>query len=197
MIASIEGTVSAVRDGSIIITVGGLGLEVFATRAVLADALAGQQIRLDTYLLVREDALTLFGFESPQSLDLFRLLIGVSGVGPKLALALLSNLGPSLLAGAILKADVALLASTSGVGKRTAERLSLELQSKLPEHLRLAGEKSSGAGVVSPAFRDAVEALVALGYREGAVRTTIGGLLDLEPDATTESLIRKGLSKLR
>ncbi|HEX2863591.1 MAG TPA: Holliday junction branch migration protein RuvA [Deinococcales bacterium] len=197
MISLVEGTVAAVRENSLVVMVGGLGLEVLATRAVLAMAREGETLRLDSYLLVREDALTLFGFESVQSLEMFRLVIGVSGVGPKLGLALLSNLGPELLAGAILKSDVALLASTPGIGKRTAERLALELQNKLPETLKQAGERSTGAGATAPAFRDAVEALVALGYRESSARSTISALLEADPGASAEALIRKGLAKLR
>ena len=197
MIAFVEGTVRALRDGSVVVAVGGFGMEVLAPRPALERCRIGESVRLETYLLVREDALTLFGFVDSESLDLFKVLIGVSGVGPKLALALLSNFSGHTLAGAILDGDVALLASTPGVGRKTAERLTLELQNKLPAHLKAAARTSGKPADDNAAYRDAVEALVALGYREAQVRAAISGLLDADPAATAETLIRKGLSKLR
>jgi Holliday junction DNA helicase RuvA len=197
LIAFVEGLVHAVRENSVVIGVGGFGLEVLAPRTALERCRPGESARLETYLLVREDALALYGFSDSESLDLFRILITVSGVGPKLGLALLSSFPVTTLAGAILDGDVALLASTPGVGRKTAERLSLELQAKLPAHLKVAAKTRGPSAVENPAYRDAVEALVALGYREAQVRAAIAGLLEADPAAPAETLIRKGLSKLR
>ena len=196
MIAFIEGNVAAVRESSVVVMVGGVGLEVFAPRATLERCRPGETVRLETYLLVREDALTLFGFQDAESLELFRLLLGVSGVGPRLGLALLSTLSGQALASAVLEGDSALLASTPGVGRKTAERLVLELQTRLPAHLK-AGAKGSVRSADNSAYRDAVEALVALGYREAQVRAVVSGLLEADPGASAETLIRKGLSKVR
>lgn len=197
MIASVEGKVAAVRESSVVVTVGGFGLEVFAPRPTLERCAAGGPVRLETFLLVREDALTLFGFSDMDSLDLFKLLLSVSGVGPRLALALLSTLSGAGLARAISQGDAALLASAPGVGRKTAERLALELQARLPAHLKSsAGAGGTGSGQ-NPAVRDAVEALVALGYREGQVRAAVAALAEAEPGATAETLIRKGLQRVR
>lgn len=196
MIASVEGKVAAVRESSVVIVVGGLGLEVFAPRGTLELCISGTVVRLDTFLLVREDALTLFGFTDTDSLELFRLLLTVGGVGPRLALALLSTLGGAGVGRAISEGDTTLLASTPGVGRKTAERLALELPSRLPAHLKSGGPAGDRTGG-NPAYRDAVEALVALGYREGQVRATVAALLEAEPGATAETLIRRGLQKVR
>jgi Holliday junction DNA helicase RuvA len=197
LIAFVEGPVAAVRESSVLVAVGGVGLEVFAPRTSLERCTPGQVVRLETYLLVREDALALYGFVDTESLELFRLLLGVSGVGPRLALALLSTLSGTALAAAVLEGDAAMLASTPGVGRKTAERLVLELQTKLPAHLKAGAKAAGGRTSDTSAYRDAVEALVALGYREAQVRGVVSGLLDADPGASAETLIRKGLSKVR
>jgi holliday junction DNA helicase RuvA len=197
MIAFVEGIVAAQRDSSVVISVGGVGLEVFAPRSTLERCTPGQVVKLETYLLVREDALALYGFADTDSLEIFKLLLVVSGVGPRLALAALSQLTPSLIARAILEEDVGTLSGVSGIGKKTAERIALDLRNRVPEHLKVGPTKSGKKSGENPAFRDAVEALVALGYREAQVRTAILGLLEKDPDATAENLIRQSLSKLR
>ena len=143
--------------------------------------------------------MTLYGFLDTDSLRLFDLLTGVSGIGPKLALALLSAMPPSALAQGLLSADTALLSSVSGVGKKTAERLVLELQNKVPEHLAAgsAGKGAGAAAVVSTAGRDAVDALLALGFRDAQVRAVVAELLSHDAALSADALIRRGLGKLR
>lgn len=198
MIAYISGVVREVREGSAVIVTGGVGYEVFCPTSTLGRLSPGQPAELNTRFVVREDAQLLFGFVDADSLRLFDLLTAVSGVGPKLGLALLSALPVSAIAQGLLGGDVKLLSSVSGVGKKTAERLVLELQNKVPEHLAAgapAGTRS--APVTSTAGRDAVEALLALGFREAQVRGVVAELLAADATQSADALIRRSLGKLR
>lgn len=202
MIAFVEGTVEEVRDGSLIVRVGGVGLEAWVPAAVTARAKQGTVLRLHTRLVVREDAWTLYGFDEPDGLRWFDLLVGVSGVGPKLALAVLSALPRAVIAAAVVNDDPPLLAAAPGVGKRTAERIVLDLKSRLPEELLAVADGAStetrrSGPVLSPEAKDAIEALIALGYREANVRAALIELAADDPEAGAEALIRKALSRLR
>jgi holliday junction DNA helicase RuvA len=197
MIAFVEGLVVAIKDSSAIIAIGGIGLEVSCPRPSLERCKVGQPVRLETSLIVREDGWSLYGFHETDALEIFKLLMTVSGVGPRIALAALSTYNPNVLASAIMKEDAKLLASVSGVGKKTAERLILELSSKLPSHLAVGKGAPRPAPSENEAFRDAVEALISLGYRDAQVRTVVANLLESGVDDTAEGLIRKALSKLR
>ena len=197
MIAFVEGLVMALKDSSAIVAVGGIGLEISCPRPTLERCKVGQPVRLETSLIVREDGWNLYGFHEADALEIFRLLLSVSGVGPRIALAALSTYNPNVLASAIMKEDSKLLASVSGVGKKTAERLILELSSKLPAHLAVGKGAPRAAPSENEAFRDAVEALISLGYRDAQVRTVVANLLESGADDTAEGLIRKALAKLR
>ena len=198
MIAYLSGVVREVRESSAVVVAGGVGYEVQCPVSTLAKLVAGQPAELNTRFVVREDAQLLFGFSDTDSLRLFDLLTSVSGVGPKLGLALLSAMPVSALAQGLLSGDVKLLSSVRGVGKKTAERLVLELQNKVPEHLAapVVGGKREKVQV-STAGRDAVEALLALGFREAQVRSVVAELLAAEPELSADALIRKGLGRLR
>lgn len=199
MIAYLSGVVREVREGSAVVVAGGVGYEVQCPASTLGRLKVGELAELSTRFVVREDAQLLFGFSDADSLKLFDLLTGVSGVGPKLGLALLSAMPPSAVAQGLLSGDVKLLSSVSGVGKKTAERLVLELQNKVPEHLA-AGAATGGARperVDSTAGRDAVDALLALGFREAQVRAAVSELLAADPAQSADALIRKSLGKLR
>ncbi|TDE87525.1 Holliday junction branch migration protein RuvA [Deinococcus sp. S9] len=198
MIAYLSGAVREVREASAVIVAGGVGYEVFCPASTLGRLVPGQPAELNIRHVVREDAQLLFGFLDTDSLRLFDLLIGVSGVGPKLALSLLSALPVTAVAQGLLSGDVKLLSSVSGVGKKTAERLVLELQNKVPEHLAVGAPGGAGkAAVTSTAGRDAIEALLALGFREPQVRSVVAELLAADPEQSADALIRKGLGKLR
>ncbi|ABF45028.1 MULTISPECIES: Holliday junction branch migration protein RuvA [Deinococcus] len=198
MIAYLSGAVREVREASAVIVAGGVGYEVFCPASTLGRLVPGQPAELNIRHVVREDAQLLFGFLDTDSLRLFDLLIGVSGVGPKLALSLLSALPVTAVAQGLLSGDVKLLSSVSGVGKKTAERLVLELQNKVPEHLAAGAPVSAGkAALTSTAGRDAIEALLALGFREPQVRSVVAELLAADPEQSADALIRKGLGKLR
>jgi Holliday junction DNA helicase RuvA len=197
VIAYVDGVIAEVRAGSLIVQTGGFGLEVFAPKSTLMVAKVGSALRLHTYFLVKEELMALYGFHDRDMHTLFTYLIGVSGVGPKLALSLLSSMQTSLIAGAILQEDAGLLASTPGVGKRMAERIILDLKTKLPEELLAPGGKTQVTTLTSPAAEDAVEALLALGYRETQVKGVVAELALKDDEATAETLIRKALSRLR
>jgi Holliday junction DNA helicase RuvA len=197
VIAYLDGVVAEVRANSLIVQAGAFGLEVFAPKPTLMVCPAGSAVRLHTYFLVKEELLALYGFHDKDLHTLFTHLIGVSGVGPKLALALLSAMQVPLLAGAILQGDAGLLASTPGVGKKMAERIILDLKSKLPEELLAPGARGKVATITSPAAEDAVAALLALGYRETQVKGVVAQLALKEPEVGAETLIRKALAQLR
>lgn len=197
MIAFVDGLVSEVRESSAVLHVGGFGFEVFAPSSTLAGLRQGDAVRLWTHLVVREDLLALYGFHDREHLELFRHLITVSGVGPRLGLAILSTLPGTLVAAAIRDGDAGLLTSAPGVGKRTAERLILELRGKLPETLLVEAGPRKATSLMTGAGEDAVEALLALGYRESQVKPAVAELALANPDDSAETLIRKALAKLR
>jgi holliday junction DNA helicase RuvA len=200
VIAFIEGIVRQIKDSSVYIASAGLGYEVLVPRSTLEKCKEGESVFLQTKLIVREDAWTLYGFHHADQQQLFEILLSVTGVGPKVALALLSQLQTPILAGAILDGDTGLLSSVTGVGKKTAERMVLELRTKIPEHLRAGAKGEGGKRVLTPRNpheMDAVDALIALGYRDSSVRQVVSELLQASPEATTDQLIRKSLGKLR
>ena len=196
MIAYLSGVVREVREGSAVVVTGGVGYEVQCPAGMLARLKPGEAAEFSTRFIVREDAQLLFGFHDTDSAQLFDLVTGVSGVGPKLGLALLSAMPVSTLAQGILDGDAKLLSSVSGVGKKTAERLILEVQSKVPAHLA-APSGGSKPVTVTTAGADAIDALMALGFREAQVRTVVAGLLADNPEQSADTLIRKGLGQLR
>lgn len=200
MIAFVEGVVEEVQEGALIVRTGPFGVTVLVPGPAASRVRQGAVVRLRTHLVVREDAWSLYGFDHEDDLRLFRLLIGVSGIGPKLALAVLSSLPRQVIVTAVLNDDPALLSAAPGVGKRTAERIVLDLKSSMPTDLiAAAGDavpSAPSSGLGSEA-RDAVSALLALGYREANVKATIVELAQADPDASAEALIRGALARLR
>lgn len=167
MIAHLSGTVVAAHTSWIALSVGGVGYKVYATPTLLAESTVGNELSVWTHLVVREDALDLYGFSEYGELELFKLLISVSGVGPKGALGILGLDRLEKLKQAIAASDVAYLTKVSGVGKKSAEKICLELRDKLGEL-----ELSSGARGRS-AKTDTLEALVSLGYRADEAREAL------------------------
>jgi len=197
VIAFVEGEVEAVEEGGVVLRVGGFGVEVLAPAATLARCRPGETVRLRTALIVRDEQPYLYGFHEPDMLLVFNRLLEVNGVGPKMALGLLSALPVQLIAAAVANSDAGLLTSAPGVGKRTAERIVVELRNRLPEHLTAQVTGAGAPGGLSQAGRDAVEALLALGYRESQVRGVVAELLEDDPGAGAETLIRKALARGR
>lgn len=166
MIASVAGTVASIGLDRAVIEVGGVGMAVRATPNTLAGLRRGEQARLATSLVVREDSLTLFGFGSDEARDLFELVQSVTGVGPKIALALLAVMDPDELRRALAAGDTTALTRAPGIGKKGAERLVLELRDKVGVVPTLAATGTPVSGVVAEsAWRSQlVDALVGLGF---------------------------------
>ncbi|MDO4502405.1 MAG: Holliday junction branch migration protein RuvA [Coriobacteriia bacterium] len=167
MIAFLQGTVAGRTPQSVLLNVNGVGFEVLMSSASLSKLpAAGEQAVVQTYLQVREDAMTLFGFLSAEEKSLFERLIGVTGVGPKMALAALSLYSPAQLVDAIMQQDVARVQKVPGVGKKTASRIILELKGTLEKEATLFDAEP--AEDVSPAedgaLAGAKEALLSLGF---------------------------------
>ncbi|MCL5036411.1 MAG: Holliday junction branch migration protein RuvA [Chloroflexi bacterium] len=152
MIALLRGIVEQVNDGTLVVDVNGVGYLVSVPARIIDTISTGDSIRLNIYTVVREDAINLFGFLHPQEREFFKLMLGVSGIGPKSALSLLSLLEPPALAGAIKNNNIALLSKAQGVGKKTAERLALELREKiqaaLPQEYVPSEEDAAGEEVL-------------------------------------------------
>lgn len=199
MIASLEGAVSEVGADSLILEAGGLGYRVFAGPGTLTAARVGARLRLRTYHLVREDAQALYGFRTPEELGFFEQLLAVTGVGPKVALAIVSARPVADLQLAILQSDEAVLTSVSGVGKKLAGRVILELKEKVAA----AGMAAAAAGTRRPGERqvvgegEVVAALQALGYTPAeardAVRASAG---DSASEASLEERVKAALRSL-
>lgn len=163
MIASVRGTASHVGLDRIVIDVHGVGLLVHTPPAVAAGCRHGSEVELATSMIVREDSMTLYGFAAAGERDTFELAQTVTGIGPRVAMALLSVLSPDELAAAVAADDIATLTKVPGIGKKGAERIALELRGKLPEVTGAAATPASAAP--QGGWRDQVtEALVGLGY---------------------------------
>ena len=182
MIASLRGRVVARRLDAVVLDVGGVGYLVQATQRALAKAGSGKEVALDTYLHVREDALQLYGFAEPAERELFELLLSVSGVGPKVAIAILSGSTPADLRRAIALEDEARFVAIPGIGKKTAQRIVLELKERLGP-VDIAG----GAPAQELVARDA---LVELGYSVPEAERALAGT---DPELPPEERVRQAL----
>lgn len=194
MIARIAGRLLEKHPSRVIVDVNGVGYDVqipLSTFYNLGEP--GGDVALRVHTHVREDALALFGFATPLELQLFERLIGISGVGPKLALAVLSGIEPPELVGAIRAQDVGRLTKIPGIGKKTAERISLELRDKLPASIALAGEASPAAG--DGLRDDVISALLNLGYQRPAAEKAVGTVMNDGADAF-EPALKKALKTL-
>lgn len=201
MITSIQGTLTAATPLHAIVELNGFGYEVNipVTTAEKLPA-PGATVKLHTLVIYREDAQTLYGFATPAERDFFRLMIEhVSGIGPKTALTIMSRLSLPSLESAIRMGDVATLAKCPGIGKKTAERLVVELKAKVGGSGSDAASgtpaEAAAAAGGSSAHRDAVAALIALGYKAAdADQAVRRAALALGGHATTEALIKKALA---
>ncbi len=199
MITRITGTLVSATPLHAVIETGGLAYEVHIP-VTTAERLpqVGQQARLHTLVVYREDSQTMYGFSAEEERDFFRLLVEkVSGIGPKTALSIFSKLSLPVLHSAIVGGDVALLSKCPGIGKKTAERLVIELRDKLGATTTTlpSGGEAPAASPADNKIRDAVLALVALGYKApDADKSVRQALVALGPSATTEALIKKALA---
>jgi Holliday junction DNA helicase RuvA len=181
------------------VDVGGVGYLVFVSSHTARELpLVGEPVALRTRQIVREDSNTLFGFSEVEELKLFDLLITVSGVGPRLAMAVLSGLKPGALGRAIKDENVGALVAIPGVGRKTAERLVVELRDKLEVIAVASGTPAKPSGVLpkSERFDDAVAALTSLGYTASQAREAIQNVADHADALTLEELVRRSLARL-
>lgn len=167
MIASLTGTITHKGDRYLVIEVAGIGYKVFSTLEILKEHAAGTAITVWIHHVVREDAEDLYGFTDRSELDLFELLIGVSGVGPRSALAIVSLAPPETLEKAIASGNIEYLTKVSGIGRKIGEKIIVELKDKIG----LMPELGDGSGMAEEA--DAVEALKAIGYKEREAREVL------------------------
>jgi Holliday junction DNA helicase RuvA len=199
MIHHVEGVLTEKEAGRVVIEVGGVGLEVLVTDATWHRVGApGESVRLLTHLSVREDSWTLFGFLREEERHLYRLLLGVQGVGPRMALAVLAGLPVARLKSAVAEGDVKALSTIPGVGKKLAQRLIVDLRDKVGE-LPTSDEfpiPADGSAFV-PERDDAVDALVALGYPRGAARDAVRVVRTPgSDDSPVEDVVREALRRL-
>lgn len=198
MYAFIEGKVCEKNAGELILLAGGVGYQINCSMNTLAAAPAlGETMRCYTYLSVREDAMELFGFASREEKRMFLSLTGVSGVGPKMALALLGSMPLKVLNLAILLGDVTALSRAPGIGKKTAQRIALELKDKVSQEDVSAVSVGGAAPVQSMAadcVTEALEALQALGYTPAEARNAVQSVRD-QSDKTDE-LIKLALRSM-
>lgn len=197
MIGSIRGTLLSKDSGNLLIEVGGLGYEVqVPTKTSYNLPRQGSELYLLTHFIVRDDGQNLYGFFEDSERNLFRQLIKISGVGPKLALTILSGLDIEGFNLCVVDSDISSLVAIPGVGKKTAERLIVEMRDKLPEQFASKTDlvrNNDRVAVFSDAVADAEKALQSLGYRPSDARKMVATVVDQDQSLGSEELIRKAL----
>lgn len=196
MIAFLHGTLAEKTPSVAMLDVHGVGYEVYISLSTYDRLPAtGSPCRLLTYHHIREDAQILFGFTQSEEKSMFERLIGVNGIGPKLALSVLSGLTVAELSTAIANNDVKRISSVHGIGKKTAERIVIELRDKIDPLEALAGRTAGGGDAQSAMLRDTILALTSLGFPQDQARKMVQAALDAYPAVKdTEALLRKSLS---
>jgi Holliday junction DNA helicase RuvA len=197
MIAVLRGSIAEKSPSRVVVDVGGVGYDVLvplSTFYVLGEPGAAVTLRVHTH--VREDLIALYGFITRLEQDLFERLIAINGVGPKLALAVLSGIEPAELIRAVRTQDVARLTRIPGVGKKTAERIGLELKDRLPASLQTAGPAPAASTPADQLRDDLLSALVNLGYQRPVAEKAVEQALQAEPDARFEKALKDVLRAL-
>ena len=200
MIAYLKGRVLTLTAETAIVEVGGIGYEVYCSGSAFKKAAVGETVELHTYLQIKEDGVTLFGFASPKEKEVFLKLIEVSGVGPKLGIAVLTGLTSDEFATAVATADVKRLASVKGLGKKTAEKIVLELNGKISaaEVINASADpitaviQAAAEPALSREDEDAVSALMGLGFTKNESVQAVKRAKETGAK-TTEEIIRKAL----
>ena len=197
MIAHLRGTILEKHPNRLIVDLAGVGYDVFVPLSTFYGlGEPGSQVALRIHTHVREDALLLYGFATLLEQDLFERLIGVSGIGPKLALAVLSGIEPPELVRAIERGDVARLTAIPGVGKKTSERIVRELKDRLPS-VRIAAVATGGEASGAPLLRDdLLSALMNLGYHRPLAEKALDAAIKSTPDGSFERTLKQALREL-
>lgn len=197
MLYNLNGRLTVTDVNFIVVECGGVGFKCFTTMNTVKEiGKAGDYVNVFTYLAVREDAMDLYGFSTLAELDAFKLLITVSGIGPKAAVSILSELSPDKLALCIASGDAKAITRAQGVGKKTAERVVLELKDKMGTIAAGdAAQAAASAASVSDSSdaAQAVEALVALGYSQTDAAVAVGSM---DKSLSVDEMIRQGLKQL-
>lgn len=193
MIAALRGRVIGVRLDAAVVDVGGVGMLVQATPATLASLRVGQDADLATTLVVKEDSLTLFGFADVDERDVFETLLSVSGIGPRLALAMLAVHTPDGLRRAVAGEDLVALCRVPGIGRKGAQRIVLELTDRLGGPVTSALPTAAPPSTGSP---EVVQALVGLGWSVKQAEEAVGEVNDEHPSADMSGLLRAALRRL-
>lgn len=193
MIASVRGEIIEIALDHAVVEAAGVGYKVMATPSTLSTLRRGEEARLITAMIVREDSMTLYGFADGESRDLFSTLLGVSGVGPKIALATLAVYDATSLRQALADGDVTALTRVPGIGKRGAERMVLELRDKIGA---VPGAGGAAAATGHAVRMPVVEALVGLGFAVKQAEEATDKVLADDPAATTSTALRAALSML-
>ena len=183
MIATLRGEISQIEDNALIVEVGGVGMRVFVPAPMRTNAKAGETMFMFTHLVVREDALTLYGFESQADRDLFNILLGVDGVGPKVALSVLSTMTLDAIQRAVFAEEPDVLSRVPGVGKKTAQKMALHLKDKLKPV-----DSLSKLAMISDTDSEVIAALTALGYSVVEAQAALQFIPKDAPDDTGERL---------
>lgn len=204
MIAFVRGTVADIGETSIVLDTGMIGYEIFMPGRIISDEIhLGEERKIFTYFQVREDAMQLYGFLRKDDLDLFKLLLTVNGIGPKAALGILSGSTADNLRFAVLSDDVKTISQIPGIGKKTAQKLILELKDKLKLEdafeLKLAHEQGvvndTTGNVLRDGHKEAVEALVALGYSQTDALRAVKAVKDMDT-SDVEGILKAALKNL-
>ncbi|MDJ0838441.1 MAG: Holliday junction branch migration protein RuvA [Acidobacteriota bacterium] len=199
MIGYLSGVILSMDDQTVLVDVNGVGYEVFVgNTAAVRPGEVGGRIVLWIVTYVREDQITLFGFKEMMSKQVFNILIGITGIGPKLAMSVLSSLSPAELVEAVTVGDLRVLRGVPGVGKKMAERMVLELKDKLGALLKEADWSTTTGGENLAVWRDLSDALVGLGFSEQDIRNVIKSLKTEFGGSPPElsQLIKLGLQKI-
>ena len=191
MIGFLSGKIISLKPTKILLDVNGVGYVVFISINTFEVISNKEKVSLNIHTHVKEDSITLYGFHNESEKDIFELLISISGIGPKLALGVLSGIQTEDLKEAILNGDVSRMVAIPGIGKKTADRLILELRSKVGE-VRVEGERTVPHGVK----QESVSALTTLGYNYATAEKVVRQILSSSPDCTLEELIKSSLSEL-
>ena len=201
MISYIKGELTEIMEDAIVVENNGIGFNIRVPATVISEfSVTGEQVKVYTYLQIREDAHSLYGFLTRDDLEIFKMLINVNGIGPKGALAILSTISPDDLRFAVLSDDVKLISSAPGIGAKTAQKLIIELKDriKLSDAFGQAlahQESSTGMSVDFSARNEAVEALVALGYGNAEALRAVKNIENIE-EKDTETILKEALKRL-
>lgn len=200
MVSSVRGILDYVSESFIVVEAGGIGIKIFVSSSVLSRLpQIGKEVKVYTYMSVKDDGISLFGFNGYDELDVFNKLLSVSGVGPKGALSIVSALKPKDVITAIVTGDVAAISKANGVGKKIAQRIVLELKDKFKTEDIVSLDGDYTEDIVSPLASDdpkyeTIEALLSLGYMRAEAVKAVSAIY--EKGMTSEELIKKALKKM-